>query len=145
MQNKTEKVRIKKSAIKLLSYREHSFFELKTKLYKKGFDPRDIEEVLLELIKLGYLSEERFVESYVRSRINKNFGPARILSELIDRGIDFNSANSYLKTINWFPLAKVALEKKFISNNKENRLKQMRYLGYKGFYKDDILKIFKEE
>ncbi|OAD20721.1 Regulatory protein RecX, partial [Candidatus Thiomargarita nelsonii] len=62
------------SAIGYLSIREHASDELRHKLLKKGFAASVIDKVVIQLQTDNLLSDERFVESYVRIRINKGFG-----------------------------------------------------------------------
>lgn len=58
--------------IKLLALREHSEKELREKLMQKGYSRDDVDSSLERLIKLGYLSDERFASSFIRSRLRKN-------------------------------------------------------------------------
>lgn len=66
----------------MLARREHSQLELTQKLTQKGFQERDIELLLEEFVQLGWQSDQRFAESYSRSRVHKGFGPVRIQYEL---------------------------------------------------------------
>ncbi len=59
-------------SVKLLALREHSREELRQKLIQKGYSREDIDSALERLIKLGYLSDERFASSFIRSRLRKN-------------------------------------------------------------------------
>ena len=59
-------------AVYLLSMREHTEKELRNKLIQKGFSGKDIEETVERLLKENYLSEERFVECFIRSRMRKS-------------------------------------------------------------------------
>lgn len=87
----------------LLARREHSRFELAQKL-RQRFSDQDGESmtttlsgVLDQLERDDLLSDQRFVESYVRVRSEKGYGPlhirqhlqqAQVASELIDTWID---------------------------------------------------------
>ncbi|MGY0399524.1 MAG: regulatory protein RecX [Ostreibacterium sp.] len=75
------------SAIRLLSYREHSQFELRQKLVRQGFSDEIITAVLEQLIHENYQSDERFVEIYCRSRVNQRYGIKKIFYELQQKGI----------------------------------------------------------
>ena len=59
-------------AVYLLSMREHTEKELHDKLIQKGYSREATEEAIERLKKENYLSEERFVESFVRSRMRKS-------------------------------------------------------------------------
>lgn len=69
-------------AVKLLSRREHSRFELAQKLG----DDAEVPAVLDKLEKLGYLSDQRFAQNFVRTRMAK-FGKAKLKHELRSRGV----------------------------------------------------------
>ena len=79
------------AAMRLLTRREHSSQEIKQKLVYKGFDSALIENLIKELRQENLLSDERFAESYVRSRISRGYGPSRIRQELRQRGTNDES------------------------------------------------------
>lgn len=58
-------------AVSLLAMREHTEIELTRKLSDKGYSRSEIGMVIDRLKKENYLSEERFVENFVRSRMRK--------------------------------------------------------------------------
>lgn len=75
-------------ALKLLALREHSYKELETKLKERGFNKSEIEDALSLLVEENYLSDERFVRSFVSSRLKKNVeGKAMLLSRLNEKGV----------------------------------------------------------
>lgn len=67
-------------ALYLLSSREHTEKELKEKLSLKGYGQEDIEDAVVRLKRENYLSEERFAEVYIRSRLRKSPEGKSILS-----------------------------------------------------------------
>lgn len=73
-------------ALKTLSRREYSRLELRRRLIDKGGDPEDIENLLNDFEKKGWLNEDRFVEVLIRSRRNR-FGCLKILRELEEKGV----------------------------------------------------------
>ena len=73
-------------ALKTLSRREYSRLELRIRLIDKGGDPEDIENLLNDFEKKGWLNEDRFVEVLIRSRRNR-FGCLKILRELEEKGV----------------------------------------------------------
>ena len=79
---------LREAALRLLARREHSFIELQRKLQRKGWPSNDVADVVQELAVAGLQSDERFAESYTRSRAEKAYGPLRIRAELFERGID---------------------------------------------------------
>ncbi|HIL93525.1 MAG TPA: regulatory protein RecX, partial [Cycloclasticus sp.] len=80
--------RLRAGCFALLARREHSQRELRQKLKAKGFDEDDIDLLLEELSEKNWQSDERFAESYSRSRLLKGFGPVRIQYELKERGVN---------------------------------------------------------
>lgn len=76
-------------ALRYLSMREHNRFELRQKLLNKGYDATLVESVLDSLASDGFLSEERYVRSFVRSN-NKRHpeGKALVLARLCAKGAD---------------------------------------------------------
>ena len=74
-------------ACRYLGRREHSQKELGDKLYRKGI-PSDVISVAIdELASEGLVSDQRFAESFTRSRISSLTGPLKIRAELLKRGI----------------------------------------------------------
>lgn len=75
--------------LKYLAIREHSRFELKQKLFKKCEDMASVEEVLNRLERENALSDKRFCESFLRSRLRKGIEGKNILAmRLKTKGID---------------------------------------------------------
>lgn len=67
-------------ALYLLSSREHTERELHTKLLQKGYGEEDVENAVVRLKKEGALSEERFAEVFIRSRLRKSAEGRSLLS-----------------------------------------------------------------
>ena len=62
-------------AVKLLAQREHSIFELRRKLARKKFPSDCIDDVVSSLRDSDLVSDARYAEVFVRSRINRGDGP----------------------------------------------------------------------
>ena len=74
-------------AISLLSIREHTEKEIRNKLQQRSFSADDIEDAIERINREGFLSEERFAEVFVRSRLRKlPEGRSLLLSRLKERG-----------------------------------------------------------
>lgn len=134
-------------AVSYLARREHSALELRRKLEKAGFDPADIEHVLSQLQQADLQSDERFSESYVRSRINRGYGKTRIRMELQERGVADELIKDSLQQaeVDWFALAAEVRSKRFGEQDPEDfksRAKQQRFLQYRGFSHDEITESF---
>ena len=62
---------IKSKAIYFLARREYAYKELFSKLKKYSEDLGEIKLVLDDLKRKGFLSEERYIQSYINSKKNK--------------------------------------------------------------------------
>ncbi|MFP4153772.1 MAG: regulatory protein RecX [Alkalispirochaeta sp.] len=67
----SEDLFVKPVALEILARRDHSDRELRTKLRRRGFSVSVIDSVLRELSSLGYQSDQRFAESWVRSAMRR--------------------------------------------------------------------------
>jgi regulatory protein len=142
--------KIRTLAVKLLTIREHSQFELKQKLCQKAFPATEVEAVIKELADKKLQSDERFIEGYINMRKGRGFGPRRIQMELEQRGIAKEEAKEFSKSNDdsWTKLANEVRTKKFgkkIPEAYQLCLPQMRFLYYKGFTSDQIKKVFGHE
>ena len=128
-----------------LSRREHSSKEIYQKMSRKVESKEMLLESIKELERDGLLSDERFAESYFQSRKRRGFGPLRIKSELIQRGVKENLFYSLEKEIDWSSNALDALKKKLNGKTPEETkeiLKLKNFLNYRGFEFQDIDKAF---
>lgn len=74
-------------AIKLLAQREHTKKELCQKLAAKGIPMEEVDAAIERLEEEGSLSEKRFAESYIRSRLRRNPEGRQILRmRLLEKG-----------------------------------------------------------
>ena len=128
-----------------LSRREHSSKEIYQKMSRKVEAKEMLLESIEELQRDGLLSDERFAESYFQSRKRRGFGPLRIKSELIQRGVKENLFYSLEKEIDWSSNALDALKKKLngkVPQETKEILKLKNFLNYRGFEFQDIDKAF---
>ncbi len=128
-----------------LSRREHSSKEIYQKMSRKVESKEMLLESIKELERDGLLSDERFAESYFQSRKRRGFGPLRIKSELIQRGVKESLFYSLEKEIDWSSNALDALKKKLngkVPQETKEILKLKNFLNYRGFEFQDIDKAF---
>lgn len=140
----------RRTATQLLARREHSVAELRRKLVAKGFDRAEIDDILATFQQGGWLSNERFVESFVRARQSKCYGPLRIRQELSERGIDEVLMNAYvdIRASHWRGLALKAREKQFGSpmpKEAKEWARQARFLQHRGFSTELIRSVMKPQ
>ena len=131
---------IKNSISRYLSMREHSKQELTDKLVKKNFNYENIKICINDFCEKGLQSDNRYAESFVRSKHNANKGPNFIIAALKNKGVDMNLINQSISIYNpsdWEKSALLALEKKTISNKNNNnqdiKRKQKFFLQGRGF------------
>ncbi len=130
-------------ALRLLARREHSILELRRKLVGRGYGEEIVTPLLSELVEEGVLSEERFAESYVRSRVGQGLGPYRIERELQERGVSDGKIESAMAPYadGWNSTAVAVREKKFGTGRIDGfteRARQQRFLQYRGFTHEQI-------
>lgn len=133
----------KSVAVRLLSRREHSAFEIREKLLKRDFSDKEISQALIELQEGGWLSDERFAEAYIRMRQIKGFGPIRISMELEERGVKQEIVACYLNenSESWRQTLEQQYVKKYknqVIKDYSDKAKRMRFLQYRGFSMDMI-------
>lgn len=136
----------KSVAVRLLSRREHSAFEIRDKLAKREFDDEEITQAIAELIKGGWLSDERFAEAYIRMRQLKGFGPIRIAMELNERGVKESIVETYLhpQEAIWRQSLVQQYQKKYKNKAIEDyndKARRIRFLQYRGFALDVIYQV----
>ena len=131
---------IKNSISRYLSMREHSKKELIDKLLKKNFNYESIKICVNYFCEKNLQSDNRYTESFVRSKYNANKGPNFIIASLKNKGVDINLINQSISIYNpsdWEKSALSALEKKIISNknndNQDIKRKQKLFLVRRGF------------
>ena len=138
-------VSIRRAAMNLLARREHGHVELTRKLRQRGADPEMIEVELQRLIEDGLLSEERFLESYIRSRANAGRGPLRIREELAQRGVERGAIEQAINSaaIDWRENMQDVWQRRFageVADLKE-KARQARFLAQRGYAADDIRRL----
>jgi regulatory protein len=74
-------------AYRLLGRREYSLHELEQRLRQKWPEAAEIGELVEALAGENLVSDERFTESFVRSRIARHQGPRKIQAELRGKGV----------------------------------------------------------
>ena len=139
---------IRRAAMDLLARREHGFTELERKLSVRF--PRESVVAILTLLQQEQLqSDERFAESYVYSRQQRGYGPVRIRSELLQKGVDSELISQYLQYYqdDWTTLVRKVKEQKFGSRlpaDAKERARQIRFLTGRGFSLEQIYAVLSD-
>lgn len=135
-------------AVRLLARREHSRTELQRKL--KQADDGSLDTLLEELEQKGYQSDFRYAEVLVRSRISGGYGPLKIQFELKQKGVAPDLIQQALaeQAPDWPALARSARERRFgseIPKDRQEIMKQLRYLAGRGFESGQLRSLFRVE
>ena len=137
---------LRAKALKALARREYSRQELRVKLQPLAGDLRELETLLDDLERRGWLSEARFVEQLTTVR-RRRFGAARILHELREKGVSdsaLEAVHSQLKD-GEVEAARAVWRKKFGSppETLEERARQSRFLASRGFSAEVIREVLR--
>jgi regulatory protein len=81
---------------RFLARREYSRHELGLKLQSRGVDAATAAECVAWLGEHGLVSDTRFAEMFVRSRVARLFGPLKIRAQLRHKGIADELADTVL-------------------------------------------------
>lgn len=100
-----------------LSRREHSEKEIRQKLKRKfkTVTAVELDGLLGKLKEIGFQSDERFTESFVRSSVFKKYGPGKIKFDLSRKGIAKEQGEKALvqEEVDFFEIATEFAERKF--------------------------------
>lgn len=94
----------------LVNFREYSSAELSRKLLDDGYLPDLVDHIIGRAQEVGVISDTRFAESFVRSKLAAGWGRQRITQELGRRGIDDDTIESLNEV---FPLPEVEVERAY--------------------------------
>ena len=135
---------LKARALRYLAAREHSRVELRRKLAPHETAPGEIESVLDELERAGWLSAERYVASVVHRRAAR-LGTARVKAELQGHGLDPSLVAEAVQQLRGTELerAREVWQRRFGQPPADaaERAKQMRFLAGRGFAGDVIRRV----
>ena len=129
-------------ALRWLARREYARAELQRRLRAKGHQADHIDTALQRLQDNGLQSDERFTESFIRSRRQRGYGPLRIRAELHERGVDKLMISDMLDPDDdqWHHQATDALLKRFPEppTDIRERARRERFLRYRGFVQQQV-------
>ncbi|MCF6246992.1 MAG: recombination regulator RecX [Desulfobacula sp.] len=125
-------------ALKYLSYRSRTVFEMKSYIQKKGFDKESIEHVLEYLISQNYLNDQQYCKLFLEYRFK--YKPKSVFAlkyELKSKGVDEFIIDAMISDYNNNELAVNAVKAKIghwqsFDKDKFNK-KVMNFLKYRGF------------
>jgi len=135
---------VEAAAVRLLARREHSRAELARKLDERGVPAELAAETLDSLAARRLQSDARYAEALITSRAGRGQGPVRIRRELAERGVAPAIVDDALDGAgqDWFELARQVRRRRFGAGGAptewEARVRQSRFLEYRGFSSDQI-------
>ena len=97
----------------------------------------------IEIVQEHLVSDDRFMESLIRARRNRGYGPLRIQKELQEKGVAPEAIANWLVVTGqeWLEDIRRVQRKKFggkIPKSYAERARQARFLQYRGFTYDQI-------
>lgn len=128
------------------AYQDRSLFDVEKKISTFTNTKEETERIIASLIKDGFLSQSRFIESFVMGKVNqKRWGKEKIRSGLIQHRIPNGLIDAALKNIDKEKYQQnllILARKKSDSLNKETntfekKAKIMRFLYSKGYQSSD--------
>ncbi|MFI4922541.1 MAG: recombination regulator RecX [Burkholderiales bacterium] len=137
---------LRERALRCLARREHSRLELQHKLAPHAEKSDDVQILLDDFERRGWLSEKRLVEQTLHTRRGR-YGVVRIVRELRGKGVSEEAISETKPRIMESELkaAQAVWMKKFnkLPHNAGERGKQIRFMQGRGFDLDVILKLLR--
>jgi regulatory protein len=140
---------VRRRAMDLLARREHGVKELSRKLRLKGFDSEMVDEAIERLLRDNLVSDQRFSESMINSRLNRGNGPVKVRYELRNKGVAEHIIENVMDELNpdWHLSLINLIKKKYagqLSGTPVERVKQVKFLASRGFSHDMIYSVIKD-
>lgn len=133
-------------ALAILARREYSRQELARKLADHAADPDELEGLLDDFERRGWLSELRVIEQVVYAR-RRRFGAQRIRHDLLAKGVSEDLINEKMVELDKGDLdaARDVWRRKFdvIPRSAAERARHIRFLQGRGFALETIMRVIK--
>jgi regulatory protein len=145
---KNPQINLKNKALDFLSRRDYGYYELYIKLQKYSEDLDEIKRVLDELKQKNFLSEQRYINSYLRSKQAK-YSIRKIRYDLLQKHVDPEILEEILTNnqTDEYTIAHNIWQRKFgiTANDNKERQRQMRFLQSRGFSANVVAKIINKK
>ncbi|MDV2469035.1 regulatory protein RecX [Acinetobacter chinensis] len=135
--------RLRSYAFAVLTRKEYSKADLIEKLAMYAQSRDEVIELVNELARENYQSDLRVAEMMLRSQVRKGKGPNRIKLALRSKSLDKTLIQDDLNEIDWYEQAYQLKIKKYgvkVEKDQKLKAKQIRFLQYRGFEMDVIMK-----
>ncbi len=84
-------------SLKYLINKPRTQKQMEEYLYKKGYDPVEIEETIGRLKEAKYINDFNYAENFARARsVTKHHGPHRLRRDLVKRGVERETVDKAL-------------------------------------------------
>lgn len=74
-------------ALRYLTYRDRTAFELEDYLTRKHLKPAVVKEVMAKMRRYLYIDDRKFTQNYINYRKSSGFGPLKIRFELLSKKV----------------------------------------------------------
>ena len=123
-------------SLDLLKFRDHSEFDMKTKLMKKGFSESAADAAVNRLVELNFINNERYAHVFISSKETNGWAKYRIEHSLLNAGINVNDLPGYPEDYYSFPddysrAVRYIREKRSLHEKTDEQI--VRHLASKGY------------
>jgi len=142
------------AAVRILTHRDHSRYELKRKLQQRGFASEVIDAVIQECERFSYIDDQRTARVYISQLKRKRFGKRYIRMALKKKRL-YGAAIEEILIENYAEIEErnntdKLMGKKMKAFNREEDLKKRRdkiyrFLYSRGFDKDVIADLIRDQ
>ncbi len=148
----TEYQQAMNTAVRMLTRRDHTRYEIRQKLKQRGFSSGAIRVAIEECERLNYIDDDKTARIYIGQLVRRGFGFRRIAIELKKKGLQGQHIEDILHQqqveIDEREIARRVLQKKLKSFEREAdpkkiRDKLYRFLVYRGFNRSIISELIK--
>lgn len=147
-----EVMRAKNYALAVLREESYSKSEMEERLETEGFEAQAVQTAIAELIRSGYIRDRKYAENWVNRRQQSNpRGKTLLKHELVDKGIDQETAEQVVAAVDTEDEAKLALE---VAQKRAKHYKRLPiqvakrrlhdYLARRGFEAETIRQIIEQ-
>jgi regulatory protein len=133
-------------AMRFLARREHSRAELRRKLAPKVTEGEDLDALLDDLAKRGWLSDARYAEQSIRAHARR-FGPLKLAQQLRSGGVDDDTIAAGFRAAGDDGASSLdrVWRTRFSAPpaDEKEKARQVRFLQGRGFPLDEILRFLR--
>lgn len=120
----------------LIVKRDYSTAELQKKLMLDGYQKNVRDAAVQRAVEVGLVNDSRFADVYIRSKISQGWGPLKIKTEILKKGIEVEKLSgwpdSYFSDVDEIEVAYSLAQRKHLSG-KNDYEKLVRFLATRGY------------